>query len=381
MKNRRVFWAIFLAGVLAGCNGRTSQPVSEATPLPQATATTAATSTRLLPSPTPEPSATPSVTPSATPTATTTPTVTPSPTITPDPYASLVIEDLTARARLDPGSSGAYGQGQLTIVETMAITNAFTRTLVSYPSDGLTIYGFMNTPYGPGPFPVAIVLHGYIDPAKYNTLAYTTRYADALARAGYIVLHPNLRGYPPSDSGPNTFHVGMAIDTLNLIGLVQRYAGKEGPLSQANGERIGLMGHSMGGGITIRVLTVSPAVRAGVLYAAMNADEKINHEQRIIWRRGQEETVEPLDVSEEDLGRISPVYYLDRIAAPVSIHHSRDDATVPFAWSEDLAARLQSLGKEVDFYEYTNTPHTFQGASDQQFIKRMIAFFDQHLKP
>jgi dienelactone hydrolase len=31
-----------------------------------------------------------------------------------------------------------------------------------------------------------------IDPAIYNTLDYTTLYADALASAGYIVLHPNL---------------------------------------------------------------------------------------------------------------------------------------------------------------------------------------------
>jgi len=382
MKSWRMFWAIVFVCGLIGCGARTGQWASKEIPSPQATvaATATTTLTPFPPSPTAEPTTTPSATASATPTATVTPTITPSPTATPDPYAGLVIEDLTARTRLEPGSPGAYGQGELAIVETINATNAFTRTLISYPSDDLTIYGFMNTPFGAGPFPVAIVLHGYIEPAKYDTLAYTTRYADSLARAGYVVLHPNLRGYPPSDSGPNTFQVGMAVDTLNLIALVQKQAGRDGPLAQADGDHIGLMGHSMGGGITIRVLTVSPAVRAGVLYAAMNADEKINYEQRLIWRRGREGTIEPLDVPERDLQRISPVFYLDRITAPISIHHSRDDATVPFAWSEDLAARLEALDKEVEFYEYANTPHTFQGASDQQFIKRMIAFFDQHLK-
>ena len=54
-------------------------------------------------------------------------------------------------------------------------------------------------------FPVAIVLHGYIDPAEYDTLAYTQRYADALAEAGYFVIHPNFRNYPPSDEGPNPY--------------------------------------------------------------------------------------------------------------------------------------------------------------------------------
>ena len=43
------------------------------------------------------------------------------------------------------------------------------------------IYGFMNVPNADGPHPVIIALHGYIDPAIYQTLDYTTRYADALA--------------------------------------------------------------------------------------------------------------------------------------------------------------------------------------------------------
>jgi len=65
----------------------------------------------------------------------------------------------------------------------------------------LSICGFANLPHGEGPSPVIIVLHGYIDLEIYQMLDYTTHYADALASAGYLVLHPNLRGYPPSDEG------------------------------------------------------------------------------------------------------------------------------------------------------------------------------------
>ena len=80
------------------------------------------------------------------------------------------------------GAGGArYGDGELQVEQVLAVTNAFTRTLVTFPSDGLTIYGFMNVPQGEGPFPVVLVLHGYVDPARYNTLTYTTGYADALA--------------------------------------------------------------------------------------------------------------------------------------------------------------------------------------------------------
>jgi dipeptidyl aminopeptidase/acylaminoacyl peptidase len=265
------------------------------------------------------------------------------------------------------------------VEETLAATDAFTRSLVTYPSDGLTIYGFMNVPQGEGPFPVAIVLHGYIEPQEYNTLAYTTRYADSLARAGYLVLHPNLRGYPPSDSGPNRFRVGMAVDVMNLVAIVRQRGGAAGPLAHADPERIGVWGHSMGGGIALRVITVDPGISAAVLYASMSGDEVVNHERILFWsggERGQEE----LDTPEEALRRISPIHHLDRIQAAVSIHHSQADTVVPPEWSADLCQRLQTLGKTVECFTYQGLPHTFRGEGDQLFMRRVVDFFDRYLK-
>ena len=92
-----------------------------------------------------------------------------------DPYGDYTIDFLATRS---------YGGGTLTLHEVMESTTEFNRFLISYPSDGLSIYGFLNVPQGPGPFPVIIALHGYIEPELYDTLDYTTPYADALARAG-----------------------------------------------------------------------------------------------------------------------------------------------------------------------------------------------------
>ena len=36
----------------------------------------------------------------------------------------------------------------------------------------MTLYGFVNTPRGPGPFPVLIMNHGYLNPAHYQTLTH-----------------------------------------------------------------------------------------------------------------------------------------------------------------------------------------------------------------
>lgn len=320
-------------------------------------------------SPIPIPSETPTQTSlptfAATQTATHPPTLTP----TPKPYWEYSIEHLRTRA---------YGGGNITITQTLGQNSAFIRHYFHYGSDGLSIFGFANVPHGEGPFPVIIALHGYIKPEIYQTLDYTTHYADALASAGYLVLHPNLRGYPPSDEGDNLFRVGMAIDVLNLIALVREKSGEHGLLQGADPERIGLWGHSMGGGISTRVLTVSRDVKAAVLYAAMTGDEQKNFEAIHRWSdfsRGLEE----LAVPSEAMQNISPMYFYENIIASISIHHGLEDMLVPVSWSMQTCEQLKALGKEVECHYYENLPHTFYGPGDKEFIQYTIQFFDRYL--
>ncbi len=287
-----------------------------------------------------------------------------------DPFGEFTVDFLATRS---------YGGGAIALHEVMESSHDFNRFLISYPSDGLTIYGFMNLPQGPGPFPVIIALHGYIEPDQYYTIDYTTRYADALARAGYLVLHPNLRGYRPSDDGPNLLRVGMAIDVLNLIAIVRAEGGQPGPLATADSENIGLWGHSMGGGISLRTLAVSRDVKAAVLYAAMSGDERRNFAAIQSWSGGRRGLAE-IAVPDEALIRISPINFLDRIEAAVSIHHGTRDELVPQAWSTELCEKLLALDKQVECVPYPGQPHTFVGDGDRQFIQNVTAFFDAHLK-
>jgi dipeptidyl aminopeptidase/acylaminoacyl peptidase len=308
------------------------------------------------------------LTPTSLPTET--PTLIPTISPTPDPYYTWSNAYLRSRP---------YGGGQIEFVEVMEQTLYFTRYLIRYPSDGLNIYGFANIPNDDDVHPVIIALHGYIDPAVYNTLDYTTLYADALASAGYVVLHPNLRGYRPSDDGENLFRVGMAIDVLNLIALVQSQSGGTDQLKNANPNAIGLWGHSMGGGITTRVITVSDDVKAAVLYAAMTGDEQTNYNAIREWS-GQTRGLEELDVPAEALVNISSMYFFGNISAAVSIHHGTADALVPMQWSEATCAQLQSLGKQVECLYYENMPHTFYGRGNEEFIQNTLEFFNRQLK-
>jgi uncharacterized protein len=300
----------------------------------------------------------------------------PSPTVTaafiptPDPYEEYRIDYLTNRD---------YGGGNISIEEVIAENSYFTRYLISYPSDGLKIFGFMNVPKSVDiPYPVVIALHGYIDPGIYTTLDYTTGYADAIARAGFVVIHPNLRNYPPSDNGDNLFRVGMAVDVLNLISIIEAQSGQSGVLEHADPNAIGIWGHSMGGGVSLRVITITPKIRSAVLYGAMSGDEQRNFEAIFRWSGGTR-GLDELAVPEEELETISPIYYLDRIVASLSIHHGESDSLVPIQWTLELCDELIRLQKSPECFTYPGQPHTFLGEGETIFNQRVVDFFIQTL--
>ncbi len=307
----------------------------------------------------------PSLTPLPSPT--TPPSPTPIPTATPDLYQGLTIAELAARP---------YGGGLLQIEDTTEYKPAFTRYLITYPSDGLQLYGFMNVPEEGEKFPVAIVLHGYIEPELYRVKDYTARYADALAEAGYLVIHPNYRNYPPSDTGPNPYRIGYAVDVMNLIAIIkQQSLDPTGVLRRADGNRIYLLGHSMGGGVALRVLTVWPeAVRAAVLYGSMSGDETRNYERIKEWSEGREWAFE-MSAPPAVLEAISPIYHLRNIQAPLSIHHGGKDDVVPPAWSQELCQMLTTQNHVVECFTYEGQGHTFYGDSEKLFEERVLSFF------
>jgi len=298
-----------------------------------------------------------------------TPTLTPSPTLA--PYEQYTIDYLRGRT---------YGGGSIEVMETMEETDSFTRYLIRYPSDGLTIYGFVNVPKGDGPFPVIIAIHGLVDVDTYQTLDYTTPAIDTITQAGYIVLHPNLRGYPPSDNGDNLFRVGMTIDVLNLIALVKSGVGPAELLATAAPDKVGLWGHSMGGNIVLRVLTVSSGINAAVLYAPLSGEEVKNAELLA------DATSDPSFQMEQAIlpplsRHISPLYYYNKITSPIQLHHGTADAVIPVEWSEETCNDAAAAGVQIECIYYPEGRHTFNERLIDQFYDAMLNFYETYLPP
>lgn len=344
--------------LMAGCVG---SPTPAPTPTPVLTTTE---------TPVPPPTATwipsPTMPPTFAPTITPTPTVTPTPT--PHPLLGYTIAGLRERE---------YTGGTIEVKWVLTTTLAYTRYYIAYPSDGLTITGVMHIPHGDGPFPVVILNHGYIAPSRYWSGADTWRAADYLARRGYLAIAPDFRGWGGSDSGDNFFRAGLVVDVLNLISSLPT-------LPQADPERVGMWGHSMGAGVTTKAITIDPRIKAAVLYAPVSADDTVVMRR---WgsrmRGGADDALQRAyrdAVRDPDFLRLtSPINHFDFVAAPVQIHQGTADRTTPPEWAEAIRDALQAAGKEVEYFAYPGQGHAFEGQSWNLFMERVAAFFDRHL--
>ncbi|MBM3138361.1 MAG: hypothetical protein FJZ98_09265 [Chloroflexi bacterium] len=250
-----------------------------------------------------------------------------------------------------------YGEGEFAVDRLWYTYTLFDRYYVIYDSDGLSIHGYVNVPKGEGPFPVIMMIHGSVPRSEYETLDYTLRYADHLAKNGYIVLHPNMRSYPPSDSPPSgtrDFHGGYTADILNFIAYVREMAGVEGIFRTADTSRMGIWGHSIGGSIAMRAMSVDPnAFRAALLYAPVS----------------------------QRYGGIEPgsdIYDLSSVSAKLSIHHGEEDEVIRVGDSRRLCDQLISIGLAPDCFFYEGQPHTFYRKewADPLMMERTLELFN-----
>jgi|SRR6185369_9718404 len=271
----------------------------------------------------------------------------------------------------------------LRLVRKLSENEIYTRYQISYTSEGLVISGIMNIPKGAGPFPILILNHGYIDPAVYKNGQGLGREQDFFARHGYVVFHSDYRNYAYSTFDPNNEirpRSGYVEDVLNGIGALKR--SKLDVLDKAN---IGMLGHSMGGGITENVMVTKPDIaKAYVLMAPINSDYKVNFDKWVAteWPDTAKQFYDTYGTFEENpefWNAISAKNYVSKITSPVMLHQGTSDGEVPFEWSRDFAELLKKAGKNITYYEYPGEPHIF-GIAHPLVMERSLRFFDKILK-
>lgn len=297
-----------------------------------------------------------------------------------------------------------FQSGEIQIRETLDENEFYTAYLIEYPSDGLTISGVMQVPAGEGPFPVIVMNHGFYARSVYSSGDGTDRASAYLARQGYITLASDYRSWGDSDVGHSFFYSGLVIDVINLLYAVPS-------IPEADPERIGMWGHSMGGGVTTKVLTIlggDEIIKAAVLYSTVSADDL-----DIIGRWGMgcfgdiaageqvfgcnSADVVPADLpldlqtayhntasDAEALRKVAAYYHLDHVSTPMQIHYGTEDGLIfsgtPPEWSIKLTQGLREAGKYVELYQYDGEGHSFIGQPWFDFMNRVLRFFNENVK-
>jgi dipeptidyl aminopeptidase/acylaminoacyl peptidase len=287
-------------------------------------------------------------TPPGTPAAAATPSPEPTPTPTPPPpYPKYSIESLRLRS---------YVGGQLQLGAVVGSGYGWVRRQVTWPSGGQTMTGLIQLPNGPGPFPVVIVNHGFVPVGEYYEGQDTTKYADTLSSHGFITLAPNYPGYLGSGPGETDVPsiVATAISVIDLVSSVRT-------LPQADPSRIGMIGHSNGGGVGLLVMVIDPRVHAYVLFAPVSSDMADNARR---WWARRPESVGPLgdpDANPLAYSFISPRNYFAPAGPPTLILQGTVDDNIPIEWTQATVAALAAKQVKVELVTFPGQGHNLIG--------------------
>jgi len=328
-------------------------------------------------------------------------TPSPNPTTTFTASPTPTIEELLFPYTIDGLRQHDFQGGKIHIRSMLSENDRFTSYLIDYPSDGLTITGVMQIPAGEGPFPVILTNHGFFSRGVYNSGDGTDRASAFLAEHGYITLASDYRSWGDSDVGKSFFYAGLVIDVINLMNAIPSIA-------QADAERVGMWGHSMGGGVTIKALTIDTRIKAAVLYSPVSADfadiiarwgpgcfGDVTQGELIVGCNSSDIIPEELSQNvqdmyrfvasnEEELKSVSPFYHLDNVNVPIQIHYGTEDGKylsgTPPQWSVKLTQGLRDAGKQAELYQYEGEGHSFIGQPWFDFMGRTLRFFDMYVK-
>jgi dipeptidyl aminopeptidase/acylaminoacyl peptidase len=253
-------------------------------------------------------------------------------------------------------------------------------------ADGLEIPAYLTLPPDrPAKnLPLIVLPHG--GPQARDSLGFDW-WAQALAAQGYAVLQANYRG---SDLGQEWIALGygewgrkMQSDLSDGLS----YLAAQGIVDP---KRACIVGASYGGYAALAGVALQSGIyRCAVAVAGISDPGRFMHwvlrkeaygDQ--IGLRYWERFLGVTHTDDRKLDAISPLKYADQITVPLLLIHGRDDTTVPYDQSADVAKALKRAGNPVEFVTLDKEDHYLsRGATRLQMLRSSVEFLRKYNPP
>jgi dipeptidyl aminopeptidase/acylaminoacyl peptidase len=249
--------------------------------------------------------------------------------------------------------------------------------------DGLEIPGLLYRPHQASPdakAPAIVMVHG--GPGGQAQVGYFAL-TQALVNHGYVVYDINNRG---SSGYGKTFY---AMDDrkhgeadLGDVVASKRMLAATGYVDSA---RIGILGGSYGGYMTLAALTLQPdAFKVGVdLFGISNWVRTLTSIPPW-WASFREALYAELGNPATDsarLRRISPLFHADKITAPVMVLQGANDPRVLKVESDEIVAAVKRKGVPVEYVLFPDEGHGFVRKENEiKGYTQILHFLDRYLR-
>lgn len=277
----------------------------------------------------------------------------------------------------------------ISLGESLRGTDNYISQIFYYKVGDKKVSGLLNVPISDGIYPVIIMMRGFVPKESYSTGIGTQRAGEVFAQNGFITLAPDFLGYGQSDNPSKnsieerfqTYEAALSLlsslDNLNT-GLDASYSGR----IKADVSKVGIWGHSNGGQIALSVLEITGKNYPAVLWAPVSkpfpysilyfTDEFDDHGKVL------RKAVANFE-NDYDIELYSPSNFYSWINAPLEIHQGTADDAVPLKWSDNLAADLKKLDKNVTYFTYLGADHNLLPNGWDTAVTRSLNFYKEHL--
>ncbi len=254
---------------------------------------------------------------------------------------------------------------------------------VSWTHDGYTIQGWLLAPLtvAPGKHPMVVDIHG--GPSSAATPRYLGPYPSGIfatgdwLKKGYLVFYPNPRG---------SYGQGEAFTRANVrdfgggdLGDILAGVDKVETVAPVNDKRLGVIGHSYGGYMTMWTVTHSHRFHAAIAGAGI-ADWVSYYgengiDQWMIPFFGASAYDDPAIYE-----KLSPIFSIKTAATPTLIYVGERDVECPAPQSFEFWHGLREVGVPTKLIVYAGQGHAIRDPADLADLRaRELAWFDTYL--